>query len=482
MLHFKLPKRQRPTAILGLALDGNRLDGAVVRRTNGSLEVQPVFSVSLSLDPLTHDLELVGRELRNHLEAAGVRERRCVLAVPLKWVLTATTELPELPEADLASCLQVEAERSFPCDPETLQVVSSRWQDPAGRKHATIIGVPRNHLIRLDQVLRAAQLRPLSFSLGLPALQPASPQFSEGVLALAIGQSHVALQVTVGGGVVALRALEGAVEGQSGQPTLQVDLVAREVRITLGQLRSELRQDVRRLRVFGPPELARELAEELEARIELSGLRLETVTAYAPNEFGLQLPPPVAVSPAISLAAAWLAHRPAVFELLPPRTTPWQQFMARYSGGRLRRIGIAAAAVFLLVAGLFGVQQWQLSRARSQWAVLGPKVRDLDAIQQDIRRFRPWFDESFRSLTILRQLTEAFPEEGSVSAKTIEIRHLTAVTCSGVARANTNLLRTLERLRAVPRVAGLKVDVIRGKSPMQFTFSFQWNEGGTHAD
>src|SRR5215831_3386810 len=90
--------RQRLTSLLGLALDGSRLDGVVLRRTNGSLQQQQAFSVALSLDPLTAAPELVGREIRNHLDAAGVRERRCIVAVPLKWMLTAHTELPALPD------------------------------------------------------------------------------------------------------------------------------------------------------------------------------------------------------------------------------------------------------------------------------------------------------------------------------------------------------------------------------------------------
>src|SRR5246127_3247688 len=89
-----LPKRQRLSSLLGLALDGSRLDGVVLRRTNGSLQVQQSFSVILSLDPLTAAPELVGREIRNHLEAAGVRESNCVLGLPLRWVLTTHTELP----------------------------------------------------------------------------------------------------------------------------------------------------------------------------------------------------------------------------------------------------------------------------------------------------------------------------------------------------------------------------------------------------
>src|SRR6266403_1205591 len=96
---LKFPMRkQRLNSLLGLALDGGRLEGMVLRRTNGSLAVQQSFSVALSLDPLTNDPELVGREIRNHLDAAGVRERHCVVGLPLKWALTTHAEVPDLPE------------------------------------------------------------------------------------------------------------------------------------------------------------------------------------------------------------------------------------------------------------------------------------------------------------------------------------------------------------------------------------------------
>ena len=147
---IKLPKsyllkRRRLSAVLGLALDGSRLDGVVLRRTDGALQVQQSFSVSLSLDPLTNDPELVGREIRNHLDAAGVRERQCIVALPLKWALTTHIEMPELPEADVAGFLQIEAERSFPCDVQTLHVVTSRPQSASGKQHATLVGIPKNH-------------------------------------------------------------------------------------------------------------------------------------------------------------------------------------------------------------------------------------------------------------------------------------------------------------------------------------------------
>ena len=477
ILKINFRRQRRLTSLLGLSLDGERLEGVVLRRTNGALQRLQSFSVALSLDPLTDAPELVGREIRNHLDAAGVRERHCIVGLPLKWLLTVSTEVPALAEADVASFLQLEAERGFPCDVTTLRVANSRCSLSAGKQHATQVGIPGSHLALLEQVLQSARLKPVSFAIGLAALQPPAEEASHGVLALLIGESQVGLQVTCGGGVVALRTLESAIETEGGRRTFQAGLVARETRITLGQLPPELRDAVRHIRIFGPRDLAHQLADEMELRFEPMGLRVEVVGAYAANEFGVQLPVEAPVSPAFSLAARLLTGQPPAFEFLPPKPTAWQQIITKYSSGRLQTAGAAAAGVVLMVVGLFAFQQWQLLRLRSQWSAMAAKVKDLDALQQQILQYRPWFDDSFTGLGILRQLTLSFPEDGVVSAKTVEIHDGSIVTCSGVSRDNTALLRMLHELGTANGVNDLKVDQIRGKSPGQFSFTFIWGNG-----
>ena len=451
VLKINFSRRKKLTSLLGLVLDGSRLEGVVLRRPNGSLQVQQSFSVTLSLDPLTAAPELVGREIRNALDAAGVRERRCAVGVPLKWALTAQTELPPLPEADAASLLQLEAERGFPCDVATLRLASSRCALPGGKQYVTLAGIPNGQLATLEQVLAAAKLKPVSFSPVLAALQPAGPTFgvppsggaanlpppggtpgdSHGVLALAIGESQVGLQITSGGGVAALRALEGAVENEGSRRVVPAGLVAREARITLAQLPAGLRESVRRIRIFGPRDLAQTLADEMELRFEPMGLSVEVVQVYLPDEFGVQLPPATPVSPAFSLAARRLAGQAPGFEFLPPKPTAWQRITTKYSSGRLRSAGAAAAGVVLVAGGLFIFQEIQLLLLRSQWSAMAAKAGELDGLQQQIRQYRPWFDDSCRSLSIMRQLTTAFPEDGAVTAKTVEIHDGNQVNCSG---------------------------------------------------
>jgi len=478
MIDFKnitAGRRRNPTSLLGLALDGSRLDGVWLKRTNGSLHVQASFSVTLTLDPLTNAPELVGREIRNHLDAAEIRERRCVVALPHKWVLAVSSQLPALPEADVAGFLQLEAERGFPCDLATLITATSRSRLASGQQSALFAGVTRQQISALEAVLRAAQLKSESFPLGITALQRPS---EDGVLALVIGETNVGLQVTAGGGVIALRSLEGTIENEAGRRTLNTSLVAREVRITLGELSAELRTAVKTIRVFGARDLAHQLGDELELRFEGVSFEIGVVQAYAANEFGVSLPVNTPVSAACSAAAGALARSTPHLEFRPPRVSQWQQFSSRFGTGKLRQAGAAAVAGLLLMLAAFGVQQFQLWRLQSRWTAIAKQVGELERMQANIRQYRPWFDESVRSLSILRQLTLAFPEDGMVTAKTVEIHGANIVTCTGTAKDNAALLRTLANLRKESNVADLKVNRLQGKSPMQFTFDFRWVEGG----
>lgn len=475
-LKINFRRRKKLTSILGLALDGSRLEGVVLKQANGLLQQLQNFSATLALDPLTAAPELVGREIRNHLDAAGVRERHCVLGLPLKWVLTAQTELPAgLPENDAASLLQLEAENGFHADVASLQIADSRSALADDKKYVLLAGIPQAHLGTLEQVLGAAKLKPVSFALGINALQ--TPKKSDGVLTLVLGESAVALQVVAGGGVVALRSLDSALEQQSGRQVLRADVVARETRITLGQLPAELSGKVKRIRIFGSRELAQQLTDELELKFGPMDLEVAMFSGYAPDEFGVTLPADSPASAAFSLAANILVERKPAFEFLAPKPKVLEQLVKKYTSGKLGTVGAVAAGVGVIVLGVFLFQQIQLWSLRSQWSKMQAKVTQLQSVQNHIREYRSWYPGTFSHLSILRQLSLAFPEDGSVTAKNIEVRG-GVVTCSGTARDYKSLLDMQARLRAAPGVNGVKLEQVRGKAPMQFVFGFTYNNLG----
>lgn len=476
------PRRRQPGSTrLGLAFDGSRLEVVEVRRTNGSVEITKSFSTTLSLDPLTNAPELVGREIRKVLDEHGVRERWCTVCLPLNWALTLSTQLPDLPEADLASFLQVEAERGFPYGPDALLTANSRFKI-GNASWATQVAVPRSHVTRLEEALTAAQLRAASFSLGISALQPAAAAESDGVLALVPGESNIRMQLTLGGGIAVLRTIEGAFELVGAERQMQSDHVAREVRITLGQLAPELREAVKLVRIFGKSDDADELAEVLGPRLEVQGLKVEHVRTHGQGDFGIKLPINTPTSAALALAMRHLAEGRSSLEFLPPKISAWQQFTSKYSSPRLVTVGATAGAVAAAVLLAFFVQQVFLWYWGQRWTSIEKRVYVLEDTQTNIRKFRPWYDASFRELTILRRLTESFPEDGTVSAKQIEIRdpnkpgELLTVTCTGTARTRAALATVMQKLGAARNVSNVHTESQRGTSPMEFTFNFQWSD------
>jgi hypothetical protein len=471
-------KRSRAASILGLSLDGNRLEVVSLRRNNGTVHIRQTLVVSLALSPLTDAAELVGQEIRNHLDKAGIRERHCAVCLPLSWALTLQTPLPEVSEADRASFLQLEGERSFHAGTDSHFIQYSIFKTPDGGQYATLMAVPRDHLEALQRVLRAAKLKPLTFALGVTALQPANTDPNRVVM-IALRRDTVDLQITAGGGIVALRALDGALETQGAQKNIPADLIAREIRITLGQLPGGLAGSPGKIKIFGQGESARQFIQDITPRLTPLGLKLEVPDKAANFNFDRPLPPEIATTATLALAANYVKSIDTTPDFLPPKTQPWRQLIStRLSPRKMAYIGGAAAFLILCVAGAFGYQQWQISTLESKWRAIEPKVNELTADQDFIKKFRPWYDTSFRDLQILRKIKDAFPDDGSVSAKKVEIHDISGVTCTGVARDNESFLKLHAKLGDDTNdISALHAEV-HGQKPMDFTLNFQWGAGG----
>jgi hypothetical protein len=464
-------KSKLPASVLGLSLDGNRLEGVVIRRLNGSLEVKQSFSANLALSPLTGDPELVGREIRNHLDEAGIRERRCALCLPLNWVLSLQTSIPDLPEADRASFLQLEAERGFHSD--DLIVSNSIFKTAQGPQFATLLSVSRSNVAAIEKALAAAKLKIVTLGVGVAAMQPGSEETSRRVVSLAVGVNSVGLQVTAGGGIVALRSLDNAIETDGAQKHLSADLVARELRITLGQLPGDPGEGGI-LKVFGQTEMARQLVSELSPRLYPLGLTLEIAQKASDANFEGGVPPEFVLSPALALAAASVRGVKTVPEFLPPKVNPWQQFAAaRLSPRKLAYAGGVVGFVVFCIVAAFGWQQWELHHLRAQLSAVASQIDDIKGAQDQIVKYRAFYDNRTRPLQILTKLTDAFPEDGAVTAKTVEIRDLTAVNCAGTARDNASFLAMHAKLRALDGVTGLHAEIPHAQPPLQFSLNFQ---------
>ena len=267
----KRKTKKRLASVVGLAFADGHMRACHVTRAKGVNEVVKAASAALTLDILHADSELVGREIKNHLDAAGIRERQCVVALPASWVMSQHTLVPELAPEDANSFLQIEAEKGFPCDPSQLQIARS-FHRSAGAAYVTQLAVRKDQLEQLAGALKAAGLKVVSFSLGLAALPEVIAPAGKGRITVAVEPQGAALLISVGGGIAALRTCEASVESEVGEHVVNGNAVARELRITFEQVPADLRAELKQLTLCGDATLSRQLAEKLTAWAAAEGL------------------------------------------------------------------------------------------------------------------------------------------------------------------------------------------------------------------
>ncbi|HRE82170.1 MAG TPA: hypothetical protein PLN52_14070 [Opitutaceae bacterium] len=445
---MKLRLSTRSTSLLGLVFDQAGVH--VAQATLHASQIEVRSGTVLNLDLHSGETTPLGQQLAAHLKACQLEEKSCIVALPTDWFMAVATPLPDLPTADVDSFLQLEAESGFPCEHDEVYIVRSP-QSIGGRTVITQLAVRIADLSRLSEILDAAGLKPVRYTFSPSVLPDALPSGDSGAASLLLSETPPSFQIGIGGGVAALRALPASID--------DLQAIAREVRITIEETSSFTKETLGHLRIFG---------DSISSQALLPFLAPWASRAAIPTEVREWTP----AQSASSLAAQGLQNLPRFPNFLPPRPTRWQQWTQRYSGRRLR--SVLALGIVALLGGVsaFGWREYESWTLREDWAAMKPQVDELDGVQARIREFRPWHDTSFRTLNVLRVITEVFPESGTVTAKSFEVRNQTAVTVTGITRDNSALLSSLEKLRQRPDVTNLKVEQIRGKSPAQFTFTF----------
>lgn len=366
--------------------------------------------------------------------------------------MTVSIEIPNLSDGDLQSYLELQAESEFPFGIEDLQLASAFYRVPDESHCATLAAIPKSRIEHIQQVLQHARLRPVGLVLGLaPASAGNNPQ-----LVLDAQPDHVDLSVRCGDGFAVIRSLEGATDFAKDSAAPDCNLLCREIRITLGQLPGNLRQNLAAA-VCHSAELSSDWRQSLERGLAGMGFQ----TAFREGQHS-------ALEAAVK---ARLANQRAL-EFLPPKRGPFRIFAEKASSQRNVWIGGSVGTIVFLVVAVFYIQGWRLQSLEREWNGMAEKVKTLEDKQNEIRQFRPWHDNSAPSLQIVRQLAESFPKEGSVWLKSIEIEENCQVRCIGSARDNQDRLDLFSRLRAADNIRELATQSITTK---QFNFKFVWD-------
>jgi hypothetical protein len=459
----ELRKRFQVRNVLGITVESSRTVVDLVRSDEKGTRRAASFTLPLGADAILSNPAAASQELAAHLAAAGMRERRAVVCVPAGWALTTSLDVPQMRSEDLLGYLELRAEREFPVPLPDLRLAHSAFALPDGTQRATLAGLPAARMEAIELFLAGAGCRAASVSLGLDACVPRDE--APTTLHFLANGTHVDMVIATGGGIAAVRSLP-APPRSDPEASFDSASFSREVRITLGQLPEALRQRVREARFGGTPKTAERLCREIRPQLERLGIDSRLRPAVPGDE----------APPAAGFAAAghFLKREPVVFEFLPPRVHRLEQWLVRFGDRRNRWIAGAAAAVVLLPVLAFFVRSRIESSLNSEWQRLGGTVSELEQVQQKIRQFRSWFDPAPQTLPILEAVAAAFPDQGDVWARIIEVGEGGRVTCTGSARTQAAVMTMLERIRTRPEVETVQVQQMRGDNPVQFTVIIKW--------
>lgn len=158
-------QQKKPASVLSLDWRYDTLHFESVRKAGTSCQSSKAGEVDLLEDLFTTPAEAFGVKLREKLNAVGVSEKSCVCTLPIGWLFTFRTEVPDLDEEDLEFFFSTQAEREFPFPIEDLHIARSVFTSPDGKKYAIMAGIPVQRLTFLNGVLEAAKVKPLSWSL-----------------------------------------------------------------------------------------------------------------------------------------------------------------------------------------------------------------------------------------------------------------------------------------------------------------------------
>jgi hypothetical protein len=457
----ELKKRFQARSVLAISVESGRVAVDLVRREENGSRVTASFELPLGADAVAANGERTGKELAAKLAEKGIRERRCVVCVPASWALTTSTDVPGIAAEDLRAYLELRAEREFPIPVTELRLAHSAFTAPDGKQRATVAAVPVRKMEAIERMLAAAECRALSISLGLDACLPKGEV--PAALHFVANGTHVDLVIAAGGGIAAVRSLPSPNDAEAFDATS----FSREVRITLGRLPEALRHQLTQARFSGTPETAENLCLEIRQHLSRMGIDSRLQRAPAGGQPGA----------ALDAAELHLRRQPIAFEFLAPEVNRWEVALRQFEDRRRRWIALGIVAAILLPILTFIIRSHIESSLDAEWTGMRRKVADLEALQQRIRQFRPWFEPAPQTLQTIESLAAAFPDQGDVWAKSVQVVDGSKVTCSGFARNQSALLSWFDRLRSRKDVTGLQVQQVRGENPIQFSITYKWEAG-----
>jgi hypothetical protein len=450
---------------LGIALASRSMKVAEIGNGSDSYRVNHtaefVFGESDSLqDPLALGAKFAAF-LREHLFSA----RQAVFGLPAQWLMFREKMLPPAPPQTLQSMLAIQAERDFSLEPQLLTLDYVLGQASGDGQPALLVAALRE---------RVEQVRTFAEAAGLKTYVITATTLA---LAAATGKDHVLYAGANG--------VELATRGPGGLVGLRHIATGSMIKSLAGQASSlHVSGALRRALVTGAPDQARgEITLWDDVGVEpamVQGLALELgmplVRGESFHAAHVEALPAAHAAGCVALALSQFLPALAPINLLSSR-------LAAKPPSRISTpvVASAVAALVVLIGAAYMFIVWressqEVAELRQKRDEMKENLDSAKAFVGRVNATRTWYERRPNYLECLRTVTLCFPEEGRAWTSSFTLRDDMKGILSGRAVDEKNVLDVLDRLKATPSLANVKMLYMRGtggKNPeVSFGISF----------
>lgn len=459
-------------AMLGLALTDRSVAVAEAVAADGGATVRRAAEFAFPEGLGLQQPAELGKALRQFLRTKGFAALRCSIGVEAKQLAAWEKMLPPSADGSVAQILSLMIEREFALDGKELVFDYAVGPDTTRVRSALLVAVPRRVVKQLSEVAEAAGLTVDAITSSTLALADAGggPMASDQ-LVLHLFRGGMELALFTGGVPRLVRRVPTS--ASSGHPAGDGSVNAYSTDLT-----DQLRRVVAVLPGGEsgdgePPQLVvcDETGREWPAYWELPGQVALPVTVC--QRRGDTEPCGAQFSAASAVALRGVCGRAPAIDFLHSRLAPRKTSVVG------RKVVWAAAAVVAVLAA--GTLLWADRRAdtieadalRTKLDLMADEVAEAKATVAKVTLARAWYDRRTSYLDCMRELTLAFPKEGSIWATNLAIGDDVRVALSGKAVSEAAVLDLLDRLKANPKLAAVKPLYIRqaGRDGREIAFA-----------
>lgn len=445
----------------GIRLDGRTIDVVWLERANGETRVMGRASGECPTDIHRIGVAELVQALEKTLDQGPARCGYVALALTLDHTYFFQEVAPDLPKEDLEGFLNLRAEREFPFALSELTLARESFTDLDGASRVAVLAARRETLETVQAALAKLKLTARHITVEVCG-RPAGEAGEGSSVVLVARESRLDLGVFSDSGIWALRSI--AARDASSEAN-EVASLARELRISIGQLDPNARRSIKNIYLLGSPE-RREIARKAVANVakSLGVERAEDLDREAWLE---------------QIVSSSLEKRPVSFNFLPERVDRLQQAKQLLAEKKGRWVASSVAGVVGLTLILLIGQSLWLSGLQRRWSNMESKVGDLEITQTRIRQIRTWFDPDIHTLNVYQEIVKGFPQNGNVTLEELAIRSRDKVFLVGTAVTEDHITALANALRENPEHAEVANGPREGLSPVRFSMDVVRVGGGS---